>query len=76
MGIVIPAGPPPEVSEQVSAAFVRAQDLIATDRELHFAKDPDTGRIAVEVRDLEGNVVRTIAPSEALEIMTGEAGIR
>jgi len=72
---VIPASPPPEVSEQVSAAFERAQELFAANRELHFAKDPDTGRIVVQVRDLAGNVVRTIPPSEALEVMAGGVGV-
>jgi flagellar protein FlaG len=71
---VIPASPPPEVQEQVTAALQRAHDLFSENRELHFAKDPETGRIVVQVRDLQGNVVRTIPPSEALEVMTG--GIR
>jgi flagellar protein FlaG len=71
---VIPASPPPEVQAQVTEALQRAHDLFASNRELHFAKDPETGRIVVQVRDLEGNVVRTIPPSEALEVMTG--GVR
>ncbi len=68
---VIPASPPPEVQAQVTEALQRAHDLFAENRELHFAKDPETGRIVVQVRDLQGNVVRTIPPSEALEVMTG-----
>jgi hypothetical protein len=68
---VIPASPPPEVQAQVTEALQRAHDLFAENRELHFAKDPETGRIVVQVRDLEGNIVRTIPPSEALEVMTG-----
>ncbi len=72
---VIPASPPPEVQAQVSEALQRAHDLFSENRELHFAKDPETDRIVVQVRDLEGNVVRTVPPSEALEVMTGGATI-
>jgi flagellar protein FlaG len=68
---VIPASPPPEVADEVAAAFLRAAQLADAGRELHFAEDPGSGRIVVEVRDLDGTVVRTIAPSEALDIMSG-----
>jgi flagellar protein FlaG len=68
---VIPASPPPEVADEVGLAFLRAEQLADADRELHFAKDPSSGRIVVEVRDLDGTVVRTIPPSEALDIMSG-----
>jgi flagellar protein FlaG len=51
------------------------EELRAQNRELHFAKDPASGRVRVEVRDLEGNVIRTIPPSQALDIMGGAAQI-
>jgi flagellar protein FlaG len=72
---VIPASPPVEVSEEVARAAERAQELHDANRELHFAKDPESGRIVVEVRDLDGNVLRIIPPSEALDVMSGHAGI-
>jgi hypothetical protein len=68
---IISASPPPEVADEVGAAALRADQLRDADRELHFEKDPRSGRIVVQVRDLEGNVVRTIPPSEALDIMSG-----
>ena len=34
-------------------------------------KDEASGRVIVQVRDLAGNVIRTIPPSSALEIMAG-----
>ena len=68
---VIPSSPPPEVSDEVDLAALRAQQLHEADRELHFAKDPHSGRVVVQVRDLDGSVVRTIPPSEALDIMSG-----
>jgi FlaG protein len=70
---VTPASPPSDVSAQVAEAHQRAEQLAAANRELHFAKDPDTGRIIVEVRDLDGKVLRTIPPSHALAVMSGEA---
>jgi hypothetical protein len=67
----LPAFPPPEVLDAVGAAADRAEELAAADRELHFRVDDDTGRVIVEVRDFEGNVIRTIPPSAALDVMAG-----
>ena len=39
-------------------------------RELHFELVGD-GRVQVEVRDLEGNVIRTIPPAKALDVAAG-----
>jgi flagellar protein FlaG len=69
----VPASPPSYVREEVERARERAEDLASQNRELHFSKDEGTGRIVVEVRDLEGHVLRTIPPSKALEVMSGAA---
>jgi flagellar protein FlaG len=71
--IGVPASPPPDVMREVQAAGERAAELAAQHRELHFEKDPTSGRMIVQVRDLEGNVLRTIPPSRALEVMSGAA---
>jgi flagellar protein FlaG len=68
---VIPPTPPREVLAEVKRAAARAEEMAAGDRELHFSRDTDSGRIVVEVRDLEGNVLRTIPPSKALDVMSG-----
>jgi len=68
---VIPASPPPEVLAEVDAAWERASDLAAQNRELHFARDEASGRLIIEVRTLDGEVLRTIPPSEALNVMSG-----
>ena len=68
---VIPASPPPEVLAEVDAAWARADELAAQNRELHFARDEHTGRMIIEVRTLDGEVLRTIPPSEALNVMSG-----
>jgi hypothetical protein len=69
----VPATPPPDVLRDVQAAGRRAAELAAQQRELHFEKDPASGRVIVQVRDLDGNVLRTIPPSHALAVMSGAA---
>ena len=69
--ISLPPSPPPEVLDAVAAARDRAAELAASNRELHFRKDEETGRVIVQVRDLAGNVIRTIPPSHALAVMSG-----
>jgi FlaG protein len=71
--IGVPASPPPDVLREVQAAGRRAAELAAQHRELHFEKDAASGRVIVQVRDLDGNVLRTIPPSRALEVMSGAA---
>ena len=66
--------PPPEVLQEVDAAYKRVLDLAAQNRELHFSRDEETGRIIVQVRDLEGHVIRTIPKAHALDVMAG-AGV-
>ena len=69
----VPASPPPEVLEAMDAAGRVARELHATGRELRFVPPAEgaTGRVRVEVRDLDGNVLRTIPPSELLDVASG-----
>jgi len=69
--ISVTAFPPPEVLDAVGAAADRAEELARDNRELHFRTDEETGRVVIEVRDLEGTVIRTMPPSEALDVMAG-----
>jgi hypothetical protein len=69
----LPPSPPAEVLAEVAAAYERAEDLHAQDRELHFSHDEATGRLVIELRRLGGDVLEGLAPSRALEIMTGGA---
>jgi hypothetical protein len=66
-----PSRPPAEVLAQMEAASRRYDELRAQKRELHFTHDDQRNRVVVEVRDLEGNVLRTIPPSKALDIIAG-----
>ena len=69
----IPLSPPPEVLDAVDAAGRAYRELHANGRELRFAVDGDgaDGRVHVEVHDLDGNVLRQIPLSEALDVATG-----
>jgi FlaG protein len=69
--ISLPPAPPAEVLDEVARARDRAAELAADDRELHFSTDEESGRVIVQVRDLEGNVIRTIPPSDALLVLSG-----
>ena len=65
------AMPPPDALREVDHAAACADELWRDKRELHFAMDEDSGRVIVQVRDLEGRVIRTIPPSEALDVLSG-----
>jgi uncharacterized FlaG/YvyC family protein len=67
----VPPAPTEEVRAHVDRAAQVAQDMADRNRELHFRQDPETGRVVIQVRDLQGTVIRTIPPSHALEIMSG-----
>jgi uncharacterized FlaG/YvyC family protein len=66
-----PAGPPPEVLDEIAAAADRAWQLWNENRELHFSKDSTSGRVVIEVRDRAGNTIRTIPPAHALSVLAG-----
>ena len=67
----IPVSPPAGVMREVEAASRRAEWLREQGQELHFEVDADTGRVRVEVRNLDGEVIRVVPASEGLAIATG-----
>ncbi|HET8977306.1 MAG TPA: flagellar protein FlaG [Solirubrobacteraceae bacterium] len=69
----IPASPPPEVLDAMGTAADAYERMKTAGRRLHFATDPATGRLTVQVLDPEGNVVTTLPPSKVLDIAAGEA---
>jgi flagellar protein FlaG len=64
--------PPDELLEEMGLAAEVYERLAARGRELRFRLDPPTGRVTVEVRDLDGKLLYTIPPTRALEIAGGE----
>jgi flagellar protein FlaG len=69
----VPPAPTEDVRHQVDRAAEIVQQLHDANRELHFSKDDKTGRVVIQVRDLDGNVIKTIPPSRALDVMSGAA---
>jgi flagellar protein FlaG len=67
----VPPAPTPEAREMVDKAAERVQELAQQNRELHFSRDESSNRVVIEVRDLEGNVLKTIPPAKALDVMSG-----
>jgi hypothetical protein len=63
--------PPESVWLEVDHAAGVWNDLHADGRELHFELDEESGRLAIEMRDLAGNVLSSVSPSEALAIASG-----
>jgi hypothetical protein len=70
--VTVPATPPREVLDEVDKASQIAQKMAADNRELHFEMDKDSKRVIIQVKDLDGKVIRTIPPSEALSVMSGD----
>jgi len=69
----VPPAPTEDVRRHVDRAAEIVEQLHASNRELHFSKDAETGRVVIQVRDLDGNVLKTIPPSRALDVMSGAA---
>lgn len=65
-------GPPPEVHAEVRAAARAADRLHEMGRQLHFKRDHESGEIRIEVRDLDGNVLRRVPPTEVFDFATGK----
>src|SRR5438128_934056 len=62
--IDVAASPPPELGPEIGRASARYDELRSEQRELHFATHPRSGRLVIEVRDLDSNVLRTIPPTK------------
>jgi hypothetical protein len=62
----IPASPPADVMQEVLAAQRAIQDMHTRGRQLHF--DMDSGRVRILLQDLDGNTIKEIPPSHALEL--------
>ena len=69
----IPPAPTEEARQMVDRAAEVVDDLYKNHRELHFSVDKSTNRVVIEVRDLDGHVLKTIPPAKALDVMSGGA---
>jgi len=69
----LPALPPLGTDPEIEVAWARFDSFAAAGCELHFATDPATGRLACELRDLDGRVAERLSPADALALACGDA---
>jgi hypothetical protein len=67
------SGPPPEVLDEIAAAWERAQEPLPDGLELGFVSEPALGRAWGELRLPDGELLTSIAASDALAIACGDA---
>ena len=67
----IPVSPPPEALDAIAFAAGCVDELAARGLELHFETDPVYGHATIELRTLDGTLVRRVKPSEVLDIASG-----
>jgi hypothetical protein len=65
------ASPPPEVSAEVRDAARAAARLHELGRELRFDHGED-GRLKVELRDTDGNTLRSVPTAEIFDFAEGK----
>jgi hypothetical protein len=65
------AGPPPEVLDEIDAAWERAQAVEGA-YELHFELGRFSSRLRAELHAFDGTPVRILTPSEALALACGD----
>jgi hypothetical protein len=63
--------PPMSVWHEVDAAGARADALREEGREVHFDVDPESGRLVIQLRELDGGVLRELKPADAVAIACG-----
>jgi len=69
----VPAGPPPEVLMEIDVAWERAQEMFASELELHFEVDARHAHVWAELRQADGSVVERLSATEALALACGDA---
>ena len=63
--------PPMSVWQEVDAAGRRADELREQGREVHFEVNPQSGQLVIQLRDLDGTVVRDLGVDDAVAIAAG-----
>jgi hypothetical protein len=67
----MPVAPPPEVMDAISTASQAYDQLASAGRRVSFGTDPTTGRLRLELQDLDGNTTGSLRPSHVLSIAGG-----
>jgi hypothetical protein len=69
----IPARPPREVLEAIAAAHEAYERLEESGRQVRFDLNEATGRLAMELTDLSGTLLRSLSPHAVLDLAAGAA---
>lgn len=67
----LPQSPPPEVERAIAVAADAYDQLDASGQRIHFGLELGERTVAVELRDLSGNQLSELSPSEALALAEG-----
>jgi hypothetical protein len=67
----IPDCPPADLLDAINGAAEAYERLAASGRRLHFETDSDTGKLSIQVLDLEGRALGTIAARKVLDVVSG-----
>jgi hypothetical protein len=67
----LPSAPPPEVVAQIQTAGANYESLQAQGYEVHYSYDEQARKTNVELRDGTGTVLKTLSPSEAVDLAMG-----
>lgn len=67
-----PETPPAEVLEALDHTQKVLSDLDAKQVNLQFSVDPGSSRIRVKVLDGDGNLIREVPATQALEVLSGD----
>jgi hypothetical protein len=59
------------VLEEMASAAQTYEALCSQGRELRFAREEQSGRTRIEVRDRAGNVLKTLTHAQALALAAG-----
>ena len=69
------SGPPPEVMDEIAAAWERAQEPLPGGLELWFASEPELGRAWGELR-LGDELLTNIPAAQAVALACGDAQLQ
>lgn len=70
---MLPSAPPPEVVAQIQTAGANYESLRAQGYEVHYSYDEQARKTTAQLRDGSGTVVKTLSPSEAVDLAMGGA---
>src|SRR5262245_27862806 len=66
-----PSSPPAEVHDAIAVASQAADRLADQNRAMHFHIDDTTGKLSVELHDLQGNLLFTVPAKKAFDVAAG-----